>query len=446
MNSSTTDMPLVDHALRMATKGWSIIPVHDMTSGKCSCKEKDKCRTPGKHPRPIGWTKKSSRNADQIVRWWKHWPNANIGIVTGTPSGIMVLDFDVKSGGEETLTQLRREFPEIQHTFRVKTGGGGWQLYFLMPEGGVGNSAGILPGLDIRGENGMVVAAGSTHYSGNKYEIQHDAQVIALPDGLRDRLRIGHKRDTRTTQEQRRNTQEQRKQERETIERPRKKQVVWESLSSTQQAEIDRAIQLSLPAQGGQRNANTFDFTRRLQSVEGFEQTTDPETLRQIVKRFQGAIMATAQKNGFVVSGSFVDTFNDVRYAWDRIHTPIDQMMAAVIERCLDALNSDQLPEPVADCLDALEYSDDDDTAALILLCWHLDQHWKGTGFFLACRAGESALKALGASESATFQWVNRRMAQLERDGVIFCSKPSKPGQRGTASEFIWTWSVPESV
>lgn len=442
MNRSTTDMPLVDHALRMATKGWSIIPVHDTTSGTCSCRLKDKCRTPGKHPRQSGWTKKSSLDADQIVRWWKQWPNANIGIVTGTPSGIMVLDFDVKSGGHQTLVNLLQEFPEIGETFRVKTGGGGWHLYVQIPEGGVGNYAGILPGLDIRGDNGMVLAAGSTHHSGNKYEIQKDAQVIALPDVLLVRLGIGHKRDTSTTQEQRRNTQEKRKQVKETLERLRTKQVVWESLSSSQQAEIDRAIQLSLPTGPGQRNKSGFIFTRRLQSVEGFDQTTDPNTLRQIVKRLHGAIMATAQKNNFVVSGSYIDTFSDVRHAWPKVHTPVNEAMASIIERCQDALNSDQLPEPVADCLDALDYSDDDDTAALILLCWHLDQHWQGQGFFLSCRAGEDALKQLGASESATFQWVNRRMAQLELDGVIFCSNPSKPGQRGTASEFIWTWVV----
>lgn len=377
----------------------------------------------------------STTDPDTIVRWWKQWPNANIGIVTGTPSGIMVFDFDERHGGRETLVNLQRDFPELASTFRVKTGGGGWHLYFQLPEGGVGNSAGILAGLDIRGENGMVLAAGSTHYSGNKYEIQNDGPVIALPDGLRHRLSLW-------TQERHKNNSGETQEKRKQVKGTRKKQIQWESLSSSQRADIDKAIQLSLPAQGGERNANTFDFTRRLQSVEGFEQTTDPETLRQIVKRFQGAIMTTAQKNGFSVSGSFVDTFNDVRYAWGRIHTPIDQVMAAVVERCMDALNSDQLPEPVADCLDALEYADDGDTVALVTLCWFLDQHWKGQGFFLSVRAGESALAQLGASKAATFQWVSRRMNQLSQDGVIVCTKQSTPGNRSFASEYAWTWIV----
>lgn len=464
MNGSTTGQPPVDHALQMVKKGWSVIPVHDTTSGVCSCKLKQKCRSPGKHPRQSGWTKKHTIDPERIVDWWRSYPNANIGIVTGTPSNIMVLDFDERNGGRETLLTLEREFPELKTTFRVRTGGGGWHLYVRLPKGGVRNSAGTLaPGLDIRGENGMVLAAGSTHYSGNTYEIEHDGPVIELPEVLLNRFwtQEGHKKDTKqvaceldggTGGATKKNADSSAQPKQVKVQHAhcdnrcastRKPQVERESLSSSQQEGINKAIRLSLPDGPGQRNRRIFDFARRLQSVEGFEQeTTDPETLRPIVKRFQRAMMAAAQHKGFEIRGTFADTFNDFRYAWPRIQTPIDQEMTSVVGKCLAAIAINDLPEPVSDCLDALAYADDHDTAALILLCYFLDQHWKGKGFFLSVRSGEAALALLGASESANFQWVNRRLIQLAREGVIVCTKPSRPGQRKIASEYAWDWVV----
>ena len=54
----------------------------------------------------------------------------------------------------------------------VETGGGGRHFYFRLPDGaeGVGNSTGVLgPGVDVRGEGGMVVAPPSVHESGERY-------------------------------------------------------------------------------------------------------------------------------------------------------------------------------------------------------------------------------------------------------------------------------------
>ena len=427
----------------MVVKGWAVIPWHDAAAGHCSCYLKKACTKPGKHPRPQKWTEKGSRNADQIVKWWNQWPNANVGIVTGQPSGVFVLDFDVRNGGRETLENLFKDFPEIADTFRVKTGGGGWHLYFQNPEGGVKTDQNVMPGMDVRGDGGGVISPGSVHESGGVYIIQNDAPVIPCPAGLLVQVRgwtqERHKCNSGASQESR-------KQYGSDAEVKRKTQVTFESLSSTQQQQLDRAIKLSLPKQEGYRHKSGFTFTRRLQSVEGFDQTTDPETLRLIIKRFHDAMMAEAQKHGFVIRGTFVDTFNDVRHCWDKIHTPVDQVMAGVIEKVADAFSSNALPEPVVDCLTTLAYYDDRDTSLLVALCWHLDQLWEGQGFYLSVRAGESALKQLGASDAATFQWVSRRMSQLSRDGVIVCTKPSKPGQRNVASEFIWTWSIPESV
>ena len=439
MNHTTAQRAMVDAALQMAVKGWAVIPWHDTSSGQCSCRKKERCSSPGKHPRLPKWTEKGSRDPDQIVKWWKQWPNANVGIVTGTPSDVFILDFDVRSGGRETLIELMNDFPQIRETFRVRTGGGGWHLYFQNPKGGVKSNAGVLPGMDVRGEGGGVVSPGSIHITGNVYTVQQDAPVLQCPDGLLARV-------SGWTQERHKNnsgaTQESRTQESAKPKGQRKTQVSFESLSAEQQGRIDRVIKLSIPTREGTRNKNAFTFARRLQSVSGFGPDTDPETLREICKRFHEAMMAAAQENGIQIRGAFVDTFNDVRYAWPRIHTPADEVMSGVIEKVAEAFSSGELPDDVVDCLDYLGYADDHDTALLMTLCWQLDQLWKGAGFYLSCRSGESALKQLGASESANFQWVSRRLIQLQRDAVIVCTKPSEPGQRNIASEYKWTWAI----
>ena len=129
MDSNTAGSPLIDVAVGFAAKGWAIVPLHNIDSGKCSCRRKSACGTPGKHPRLSGWITKGSTEISQLRKWWKQWPLANIGIVTGQVSDIVVIDVDAKSGGLETLRQLNAEYPELQSTFAVKTGGGGWHFY-----------------------------------------------------------------------------------------------------------------------------------------------------------------------------------------------------------------------------------------------------------------------------------------------------------------------------
>jgi hypothetical protein len=101
----------------------------------------------------------------------KDWPNQykmadglslqakDIGIVTGPPSNLLVLDCDVKSGGIETLAKLEAEGVFNKEDFaHVITASGGYHFYFQYPTDGskYGNKAGFMPGLDIRATNGFV--------------------------------------------------------------------------------------------------------------------------------------------------------------------------------------------------------------------------------------------------------------------------------------------------
>lgn len=101
----------------------------------------------------------------EISAW--QWPN--IGIVTGAISGVIVLDTD-GAEGEETIKQH-----DALQTPTVKTAKGR-HLYFKHPGGRVSNFTRKLPGLDLRGDGGYVVAPPSIHPSGVVYE------WIILPD------------------------------------------------------------------------------------------------------------------------------------------------------------------------------------------------------------------------------------------------------------------------
>ena len=84
-------------ALDYATRGWRVIPLHSPTAGGCSC-GKTGCEHAGKHPRTKNGSKDGSSDPKTTREWWKLWPDANVGIVTGPESGFFVLDVDGEQG------------------------------------------------------------------------------------------------------------------------------------------------------------------------------------------------------------------------------------------------------------------------------------------------------------------------------------------------------------
>jgi hypothetical protein len=87
-------------ALDYRQRGLSVIPLHNMRNGVCTCKDGVECPNPGKHPR-VTWTpyQQQAATEEDIRAWWTKWPQANVGIVTGKVSGIIVLDVDGDPGG-----------------------------------------------------------------------------------------------------------------------------------------------------------------------------------------------------------------------------------------------------------------------------------------------------------------------------------------------------------
>lgn len=142
--------------------GWPVIPLHTPRAGGCSCRRPD-CQAAGKHPRLRAW-QTARVSPERVAIWWKRWPDANIGLLTGSPSGLVVLDVDGEEG-EAALRGLSRP-----PTPTVRTGSGGLHLYFRQPAGTVfRNFVRRLPGLDFRGEGGQVVLPPSLHPGGGRY-------------------------------------------------------------------------------------------------------------------------------------------------------------------------------------------------------------------------------------------------------------------------------------
>lgn len=157
-------------ALGYAAHGWLVLPVHTPLPEGCSCGA-DCGASAGKHPRTLHGLKEASRNPDQLWQWWQRWPDANVGIRTGRESGLVVLDVDVRHGGEVSLETLEATFDRLPSTLTAHSGGGGRHLYFQHPGQHIPNSVqlGGYAGLDVRGDGGYIVAPPSLHQSGQRY-------------------------------------------------------------------------------------------------------------------------------------------------------------------------------------------------------------------------------------------------------------------------------------
>ena len=144
-------------ALRLAAKGLAVFP----------------CKPRAKIPLTAHGCLDATSDAEQITAWWGKCPTANVGVATGSKSGVWVLDVDGEEG-ESSLRSLEAKHAPLPPTIEVITGNGGRHLYFRLPnfDGAptIKNSVKQLgAGLDTRATGGYVVAPPSIHPSGRQY-------------------------------------------------------------------------------------------------------------------------------------------------------------------------------------------------------------------------------------------------------------------------------------
>ena len=101
-------MTALEAALQYAGRGWPVLPCRD------------------KVPLVRGGVHAATRDLATIERWWHTWPQANVAIACGAPSGIVVIDIDAPSQVPELLNLT---------TLCASTPSGGRHLYCRYGEG-----------------------------------------------------------------------------------------------------------------------------------------------------------------------------------------------------------------------------------------------------------------------------------------------------------------------
>ena len=181
---------MLESALSYARRGWKVVPLYTPAiipapeQGGCSCGKAD-CESQGKHPR---WHQKDLANgllsatSDEAIikRWWKRWPDANVAIVTGAVSGVVVLDIDAQEGWD----YLEQNEIYLPRTRQAATSPGKAHIYFSHPGFEVRNFAKKIPGMDFRGDGGYVVAPPSLHKSGSLYKWNDVEEISGCPGWL----------------------------------------------------------------------------------------------------------------------------------------------------------------------------------------------------------------------------------------------------------------------
>jgi len=181
------DSPL-EAALFYFRKGWKPILLHGIKNGKCTCPLGEACASAGKHPVYDGW-QKMGNSEEEIRKWYKIRPHHNVGIATGTGTGLVVLDVDTVKGGEDSLHELQEKHGRLPRTPTQITGSGGLHFLFQHPmDRSVTQGSSMLPGIDTRADGGLIVVAPSMHLSGKRYmwdiEEGPDTELAPCPQWL----------------------------------------------------------------------------------------------------------------------------------------------------------------------------------------------------------------------------------------------------------------------
>jgi hypothetical protein len=178
-------MGFLDFALGYVSRGWFVFP--------CAVKQK--------HPRVVGGFLSASNDVEQITRWWKAEPEANIGLALGA-SGLLAVD--VETENHVWLADLIDS-----ETWCQRTTGGGWHFLFRQPPTTVKNVPGIRNlardgkrDVEIRGDGGYIVLAPSESNTRktegiHPYVIARDVDPVACPQWLIDAIAEATKKPSR---------------------------------------------------------------------------------------------------------------------------------------------------------------------------------------------------------------------------------------------------------
>lgn len=120
----------------------------------------------------------ASLNPAAIERWWRA-QDYNIGIPTGAPSGVWVLDIDGDEG-RESLAALQEKHGALPATVTSVTARGP-HLWFAYTGPVPCSTARVAPGVDVKGDGGYAIAPPSVHPTGHVYHWAPDSADVPAP-------------------------------------------------------------------------------------------------------------------------------------------------------------------------------------------------------------------------------------------------------------------------
>gem|GEM_PF-3321772 len=156
MNAQDQFNTILQAAQEYAARGWHVFPAPP---------GEKKSHKSAEHSGGRKWG--ATTDPAEIARDWQRWPHANVGIVCGPGSGLLVIEADTEAGhgidGIGNLAELIDQNGPLPDTIQALSPSGSWHIYFKWPDGwDIRNSAGLVaPGVDVRGDGGMVVGVPS---------------------------------------------------------------------------------------------------------------------------------------------------------------------------------------------------------------------------------------------------------------------------------------------
>lgn len=159
----STKLSARQSAMELASQGFRVFPLAPLTPKR-------------KAPLKSGWQQEATNDAFEVLNNWPE--GAPVGIATG--EDFTVIDADVAAGGLEGVKTLN-----LPRTRVIRTWSGGLHYYLKTPAGqAVASSAKkIAPGVDVRGQGGLVAAPGC-RIGDRYYYVEDDAPIAELPPSI----------------------------------------------------------------------------------------------------------------------------------------------------------------------------------------------------------------------------------------------------------------------
>jgi hypothetical protein len=168
---------ILDFALAYAANGWMVFPAPPGLKKSYKSKKYSNCNW--------GMTKDPA----QVRRDWRVWPDANVALPTGSVNDFWVSEADTMKGhgvdGIASLRELEQRHGRLPETLMAETPSGSLHNYWKWPTNIkiINSRSKIAPGIDVKGEGGMVIAPPSVRHDG-VYRWLNDHPIVEAPAWL----------------------------------------------------------------------------------------------------------------------------------------------------------------------------------------------------------------------------------------------------------------------